>query len=376
MTMNPNQPKKILLMGHGDGYGGAQTAFRELYTFIRQEGHTVKVISLTDHFKQELPFNDEVLLGRIAHQGPAFNLRVKKTLGATQAGLAGRRFRPDIFVSVGLNNSANVVARLIGNQCFKIGQDFIADRSGVDSIWRASRAILNGVGVQAPSMLEPWQTAESKLTGINWLPCFPEPPVSGILHIKRVAPTKEIKLAYFGRLAGNKGLSLLVRAFAMSGVSDNVTLDLWGQGVEEKPLRKLVAELGLEAHVQFLGRYPSDEAGAKLMISYDALVLCSTEMEGLPLILLEAMAYGLPFMATNVGAIRDCCLNNPDTVFVQPTQDAITQGLHLLIQRIKSDNFDAGRLQQFYEKTFSYKVMAARWRLCFQDPNRFFYESA
>lgn len=367
--------QKILLMGHSDGHGGAQTAFRELYNFVQGEGHVVKVIALTNRAKQQQPFPRATLVGRITHRGSVLIRSVKKIWGLLWAGVRARQFRPDIFVSVGLNNSANGVARLLSNRCFKIGQDFIATRPLDDAIWRTSRAALNGVAVQAPSMIDYWQTVTPNTAGVNWLPCFPEPPVRGVLRQQNEAPKQEIKLSYFGRLAGNKGLPLLIRALAAPAIPAQARLDLWGSGNQEAPLRKLVAELGLERKVRFLGQYPAHEEGARLMASYDALVLCSTEMEGLPLVLLEAMAYGLPFLATDVGAIRDCCVDNPDAVLVQPNLESIVQGLQTLMQRIEEQSFDPGRLRAFYEAKFSSEVMADRWRVCFQNPKRFFYES-
>jgi glycosyltransferase involved in cell wall biosynthesis len=361
-------------MGHIDGYGGAQTAFRKLHDFIKGEGYMVKVITVTNKAREEQPFTREELLGRIVHHGSRPTVLIKKTVGCLYAGMRAWRFQPDIFVCVGLNNSANLIARFLGSKCFKIGQDFIARRPLDDKIWYASRAVLNGIGLQAPSMLDYWRGAGIDITGVNWLPCFPEPPITGILRSKHSAFEGEIRLAYFGRLVGNKGLPLLLKAFSTSSISQKTTLDLWGQGIEEIPLRKLVATLRLEERVRFLGAYPAYEKGARLMVSYDALVLCSTGMEGLPLVLLEAMAYGLPFLATDVGAIRDCCENNPDAVLVQPTHEDIIRGLGLLIERINAGDFDPRRLQLFYDRTFSHKVMAARWRVCFQNPKHFFRE--
>jgi glycosyltransferase involved in cell wall biosynthesis len=371
----PHHKTRVLVMGHTDGQGGAQTAFRELFNFIRREGYDVKLIALTDNITREQPYDADHLLGRIAHEGKPGILHIRKIFGLAWAAFRARRFKPDIFICVGLNNSSNLIARFAGDQCFKIGQDFIAGRSGEDAIWKSAGKALDGIALQAPSMLEWWKKSRIGINGINWLPCFPGPPVAGIRRSNDPRTNPEIRLAYFGRLAGNKGLSLLFGALASKNSLPHISLDIWGRGEEEDALKNLSAQLGLNSRVRFLGAYPGKEEGARLMASYDALVLCSTTMEGLPLVLLEAMAYGLPVLATDVGAIHDCCADNPDAILVEPNQEAIAYGLETLAQRITSGDFDSTRISNFYKTHFSPEVMEARWRTCLQNPTLFFNES-
>lgn len=365
-------PKRILLMGHTDGQGGAQTAFKNLCAFTSNEGHVVRIIVLSDYDINEQPFKREELLGRIAYTGSRFLLPVAKALHVLSVGIKAWRFQPEIFVCVGLNNSSNAIARFLGKHCFKVGQDFIAKRAIDDSLWISSRKVMDGLVVQAPSMLSYWKNHSNDSKQINWLPCFPEVPVPGILRKQRDASNSKVKLGYFGRLAGNKGLDLLLYALADVRTPKNVNLDLWGEGLAGPALKNLVIKLGIQSTVRFLGPYSTGTEGALQIASYDAIVLCSTGTEGLPLILLESMAYGVPFLATNVGAIEDCCENNPDTVLVSPTQEDIFRGLAQLIQKIEKGAFDALRHKTYYDNRFSHQVMGARWRKFFENPNHFF----
>ncbi|MCS3733788.1 glycosyltransferase [Mucilaginibacter dorajii] len=368
---NPS-PKRILLMGHTDGLGGAQTAYRELFDFIKQAGYEIKIINITDRKKEEQPFGGSHLIGQIEHKVSGALQKIKKYSSLITAGISAKIYNPDIFVSIGLSNSSNFITTFLPSSCFKIAQDFIANRSKDEDIWNSSRKNFNGIAVQAPSMLEYWKATLSNPCGVNWLPCFPQPPVDGVLRSKQDKSREQIRMAYFGRLAGNKGLPLLFKSLAELTDQDNLMLDLWGEGDEENNLKQLAKELNIQDKINFNGGYPASREGAELMASYDCLVLTSTEMEGLPLILLESMAYGLPFMATNIGAIRDCCKNNPDTILVQPTQDNITIGLSVLIHNVKNNQFDPLRLRQYYEQNFSTAVMAARWKECFDNPKLFF----
>jgi glycosyltransferase involved in cell wall biosynthesis len=365
-------PKRILLMGHTDGQGGAQTAFKQLCAFTSEEGHLVKIIVLSNNKISKQSFKGVEFLGRIEYTGPRLVLAVKKAMGVLNSGIKAWMFKPDIFVSVGLNTSSNLLGWFLGKRCFKVGQDFIAKRTVDDPVWKSGRKFMDGIVVQTPSMLKYLKELGRDTARVNWLPCFPEISEDGTLQRKRTGSSDRIKLGYFGRLAGNKGLDLLLSALANSNTPKNVKLDLWGTGQEEAALKQLVIELRLESVIRFLGPYPSGSEGAALIASYDAVVLCSTGMEGLPLILLEAMAYGLPFLATNVGAMEDCCIDNPDAVLVSPTKESISNGITLLVHKIQTGHFDATRQRAFYDTTFSHQVMAARWRDFFENPKHFF----
>ena len=366
--------RKVILLGHIDGLGGSQTAFKELLLFCKQEGHEIKIIPITDLPTSSLEYDENILLGKIEHQAGTVTSKVRKCKSLLWVAFQARLFAPDLFVSVGLGNSANFIGSFLSKKCFKIGQDFIATREANDAVWKKARLSFDGIAVQAPSMLYFWQQTEAGIKGINWLPCFPQPLVKDIYHIKDYSKeTEEIKVGYFGRLAANKGLHLLLNALADKTIVSRVKIDLWGKGDEEKRLKRLATDLNLNDSVRFLGPFPSDEAGAKLMVTYDALALTSTGMEGLPLILLEAMAYGIPFLTTNVGAIKDCCLNNLDCILAEPTQDSINQALSELINRIDSESFDSSRLRRYYVDNFSYEILAGRWRNCFNNPQKFFY---
>jgi glycosyltransferase involved in cell wall biosynthesis len=101
---------------------------------------------------------------------------------------------------------------------------------------------------------------------------------------------------YVGRLASNKGVDVLLDAFRTLEGRSPASLYVIGDG----PLRAKVTR-SLPKSVVFLGRRSDEE----LMMWYqrvDALVLPSL-YEGMPTVILEAMAFGLPIIATDVGAV-------------------------------------------------------------------------
>jgi glycosyltransferase involved in cell wall biosynthesis len=121
------------------------------------------------------------------------------------------------------------------------------------------------------------------------------------------------RLLFVGRLAGHKNLPLLLRALA--GVSERFETTLVGDGKLEAKLRELAASLELQ-NVRFHGRADGDEL-RNLYRNADIFVLPS-EREGMPLVLLEALAMGLPVVATDIPGSRDVIVDGINGVLVPP----------------------------------------------------------
>lgn len=105
-------------------------------------------------------------------------------------------------------------------------------------------------------------------------------------------------LLYFGRLAPEKGVATLLRAAAQAGVA----LKLAGTGPEDEALRRLAAELGVDA--QFLG-FQSGAALHALIRGARAVVLPSEWYENAPMSVLESFAFGKPVLGAQIGGIPE-----------------------------------------------------------------------
>jgi glycosyltransferase involved in cell wall biosynthesis len=107
-----------------------------------------------------------------------------------------------------------------------------------------------------------------------------------------------------GRLSPEKGQAGLLRAFAqVRERHKGLKLRLVGDGPERSALEALAVELGLGDDISFLGRMTEADALAEIARS-DILVLPSF-MEGLPIVLMEAMALGVPVVASRVAGIPE-----------------------------------------------------------------------
>jgi glycosyltransferase involved in cell wall biosynthesis len=123
---------------------------------------------------------------------------------------------------------------------------------------------------------------------------------------------------YVGRLNPVKDLGMMLDAFAalLTDGSLQTRLYLVGDGPERAMLETKREALGLSERVTFLGAR-SDVS--EVLMAADAFVM-SSKSEGLPMALLEAMAAGVPCIATAVGGIPD--LFGDDRGLSVPAQDA------------------------------------------------------
>ena len=127
----------------------------------------------------------------------------------------------------------------------------------------------------------------------------------------------DVALLALGRLAPVKNHALMLDAFARA-LPDAPKLQLMvvGQGDLDQDLRARAAALGIERRVHFLG-YRTDVAAC--LSGADVFINTSTT-EGLPISLLEAMATGLPTVATAVGGVPSA-LGEPAAGILVPSGD-------------------------------------------------------
>jgi glycosyltransferase involved in cell wall biosynthesis len=116
------------------------------------------------------------------------------------------------------------------------------------------------------------------------------------------SPDGELALAFVGRLdVISKGQDVLLQVLGLPHWRQRkVRLSLFGEGPNERGLRRMAQRLGL-TNVKFRGQSEDVEA---IWAEHHALVLPS-RFEGMPLVVMEAMLCGRPCIATDVGGNRE-----------------------------------------------------------------------
>lgn len=111
-------------------------------------------------------------------------------------------------------------------------------------------------------------------------------------------------LVTVGRLEPVKGLDVLLQAFwRVRRNYPDARLTIVGEGEARAALERQAALLGIEAGVTFAGRLARE--GIRELFGGAHLFALPSRSEGMPLALLEAMAAGLPVVASTVGGVRE-----------------------------------------------------------------------
>jgi colanic acid/amylovoran biosynthesis glycosyltransferase len=127
---------------------------------------------------------------------------------------------------------------------------------------------------------------------------------------RKVSPDGQINVLSVGRLIEMKGGEYAIKAVAkIIGKFPNVRYNIVGDGPLRESLKKLMHELGATDKIALLGWVSSDKLDSLYKSSHiflhPSIKATDGNMEGQGVVLLEAMAYGLPVVATSHGAFPE-----------------------------------------------------------------------
>ncbi len=171
-------------------------------------------------------------------------------------------------------------------------------------------------------------------------------------------------LLFIGRLVRRKGVDVLLRSVALLKSDPRLHLRVVGGGPEEGALVAETARLGLGERVTFEG-VVSSERVSELLEECHALVLPAIvtetgETEGLGVVLIEAMGYGKPVIATSAGGIVDI-VSDGETGLLAPPGDAAA--LASTIRRAMDDPESLARIAErgaaFAERAFGWDAIVS-----------------
>lgn len=132
-------------------------------------------------------------------------------------------------------------------------------------------------------------------------------------------PSDEPVFVWVGRMVGVKALPRLLEATQLAGQSSPLRLVVVGDGESHESTVELARSMGLGDRVHFAGARPPRELGHWYRAG-DAVVL-SSDSEGLPNVLREALACGRPFASTHVGGIAE--IGDESCRVLAPPGDAV-----------------------------------------------------
>ncbi len=128
-------------------------------------------------------------------------------------------------------------------------------------------------------------------------------------------PKGKINIGFISNLEEKKGIPYLLEAFLQlhTKYPEKYMLCIAGDGVYMKMIQDFVQEHNLYEHVKILGKI-RDQKKIDFYRQTDIFVLPSIrtkdDMDGIPVVLMEAIAYGIPVISTNISGIPEICINN------------------------------------------------------------------
>lgn len=164
-------------------------------------------------------------------------------------------------------------------------------------------------------------------------------------------------ILYVGRMSFRKGPHVLLNAF--SSIPD-ATLVMVGSGEMLPFLRAQAKMLGIEKRVIFTG-YVDEERLSEIYRMADIFVLPSITSEAFGVVLLEAMASGVPVIASDTGGIREILAESGAGLLVTPENELeLRKAIKKLLKSPNLRERYAERGRELAERKYSWEVIVPR----------------
>jgi glycosyltransferase involved in cell wall biosynthesis len=324
---------RILHLIHSEGVYGAECILLHLAREQQRLGHEPVIGSIRDPGTEETPF--EAVARTRGVRVASIRIAPRPTPGVIRSLLRTvRSVAPDVLHSHGYKPNI-----LLGSLPRRIRGPMLATLHGwtaartLSALWlyeqldRLSLRSIDTVVVVTRSMLQ-LPIVRSIPTGRRLVIENGIPPLAQRLADLTAAGAASLPqelvefvarrptLVAIGRLSPEKGFSLLLEAFARarSAGGERMQLLIVGEGPERSTLAQRIAQLQLADSAQLAGYVE----GADRLLAQAAGFVMSSLTEGMPLVLLEAMQWRVPILATAVGAIPETLEEGQRGVLVAP----------------------------------------------------------
>ena len=174
-------------------------------------------------------------------------------------------------------------------------------------------------------------------------------------------PDRPPLIGYIGRLSGEKGVQHFAQALpAILSDQQDLRVRIGGDGPLKEVIEASLQKGGVTARVELPGWISHDDLPGYL--NQLRLLFLPSYTEGLPNIMLEAMACGTPVLATPVGAIPDVIIDGKTGFIMENNSpECIAENV---IRVLNSPDLEriAGNGRQFVEENFTFENVVARWK--------------
>ena len=346
---------RIAMLMLGKGLGGIQTHFKDSCVSIANCGYQLLAVVSSDC--------DSWLLKQLTDVNSNLQIKTTKVRFGNYDRFAVRKiarilqaYNPDIVVSYG--QRASLFAGRVKSTNVK--WLLVAPTNGT----------LNGYYYQFADVLIPATDEQSNPNIYTQLPDrvrFSEkiPHFSTIIPVQQIDSRREINNIFaVGRLESIKGFIFLIEAmYELSKRYSNLHLYIAGEGSEYQNLANTRDQLGLAESVHFLGARTDVH---ELMKQFDLFVLPSL-VEAFGIVLLEAMASGMPIVSTRTEGPLEI-LNESTSILVdRGSSEALRKGIETVIQHPDYAFIRARNALNVYKSCYTAEVVVPQMLSLFES---------
>lgn len=313
--------------------GGAERVVVSLTRGAAAAGHDLAIASAGGELLAELEDVPHFTI-------PLLRRRAAAVPGAAAAlARARRRWRPQI---VHCHNPAMGVVTSLVTLRGRVSPALVSVHGVPEEDWPATARLLRLAGLPVvacgPGVATALAEHGLQAAATIWNGVSPAPQPADRAQLERewaIEPGGRL-LVTVGRLVPAKNYALAIDAIARL---DGATLVLLGEGPLRDDLAAHARAAGAEDRVVFAGL----RSDARAVMAAANAVLVSSRSEGLPMVVLEALASGTPVVATAVRGIREVLTNEKNALLVEP-DDA--EALANAAARLLADETMAARLAE------------------------------
>lgn len=181
-----------------------------------------------------------------------------------------------------------------------------------------------------------------------------------------IVKERDSKLVFVatGSLIYRKGFDLLIAAFdKLKLPADLWELNIIGGGEEHGNLQKQINEVGLQNNIHLLGQKNKEEI--VVLLSQSNVFVLPSRNENFSVAVLEALACGLPVIASICGGIRECIEDFNGLLFPVDDADALVDAIKYMFEHY--DQYDKKRIAEDCKNRFSPKVIAQQLTHVFEQ---------
>ena len=349
---------RITIFSGGLSGGGTERVICNLSNYLCENGHKVEIITMSDD-KASYTLNKDVnriVLLKTAERGTFVFNQAKRVSRLVKYMKSNRTDLYLVMLPV-------TIIMLLSLHRFTKAPIVVAERADPNQLHVGLKILIkhlsknaDGFVFQTKDAMSWYGNRSSKENSI----IIPNAISKDVLDKIRYADTRKKKIVAVGRMTEQKNFKMLIKAFKKVHEKHmDYHLVIYGEGPQRQQIVEMISQLGLEKAVSLPG-YVTNIADS----IYDAAVyVLSSNYEGIPNSLVEAMALGVPCIATDcpVGGPKSLIQNNINGILVSVGDiNKMAYAINYLIENPIIAN-EIGKASRSISDTLSPNTIYKQW---------------